>query len=341
MNKPIIVSMGDPSGIGPEIAIKAWQELRGSDHIFAIIGDAEPFKQAAKACGANIDVRIINDIGEAASCFPAALPILQTVKLNEPAILGRPNPRNAPAIIDAIKQSVDLTKNDNTKALVTLPIAKSVLYEAGFKFAGHTEFVAHETQEMPFHHVRGPVMLLGIEGLKVALVTIHEPISAVSSLLNIDKIMDVVRVVNSSLRNDFAIPNPRIALLGLNPHAGENGAIGREEVEIINPAAQILREGGIDCSDALPADSAFSPHSRAYYDCFVAMYHDQGLIPIKALDFWGGVNVTLGLPIIRTSPDHGTGFDIAGKNIAKPESLIAAIKMAAFIASNRAINNAQ
>ncbi|MEK7661847.1 MAG: 4-hydroxythreonine-4-phosphate dehydrogenase PdxA [Pseudomonadota bacterium] len=337
MNKPIIVSMGDPSGIAPEIAIKAWQILRATEHHFAIIGDAEPFLRAADA--ANIEIRIIADIAETAHYFPNALPILHTAKLNEKAILGRPNPKNAPAIIEAIKQAIGLVKEGNAKALVTLPIAKSVLYEAGFEFAGHTEFVAHEVRTMPFHHARGPVMMLGIDGLKVALVTIHAPISAVPSLLTIDKIMDVVRVVNSSLKNDFGVPNPRIALLGLNPHAGENGAIGREEMEIINPAAQLLREGGIDCSDALPADSAFSPHSRAHYDCFIAMYHDQGLIPIKALDFWGGVNVTLGLPIVRTSPDHGTGFDIAGKNIAKPDSLIAAIKMAADIADNRAKNN--
>ncbi|KAF0185314.1 MAG: 4-hydroxythreonine-4-phosphate dehydrogenase [Hyphomonadaceae bacterium] len=337
MNKPIIVSMGEPSGIAPEIAIKAWQILHATEHHFAIIGDAEPFLRAADA--ANIEIRIIADIAETAHYFPNALPILHTAKLNEKAILGRPSPKNAPAIIEAIKQAIGLVKEGNAKALVTLPIAKSVLYEAGFEFAGHTEFVAHEVRTMPFHHARGPVMMLGIDGLKVALVTIHAPISVVPSLLTIDKIMDVVRVVNSSLKNDFGIPNPRIALLGLNPHAGENGAIGREEMEIINPAAQLLREGGIDCSDALPADSAFSPHSRAHNDCFIAMYHDQGLIPIKALDFWGGVNVTLGLPIVRTSPDHGTGFDIAGKNIAKPDSLIAAIKMAADIADNRAKNN--
>lgn len=339
MSKPIIVSMGDPAGIGPEIAVKAWQELRDTHYHFTIVGDAAPFVQAAKAIDASIDVRIVQEISEGLPCFAQALPILQKVKLAEPVVLGNPNTANAVAIIDAIKHSIELLRQGVAKAFVTLPIAKSVLYEAGFAFAGHTEFIAHKTEKMPFHHARGPVMMLAIEGVKVALVTIHEPVSAVSSLLSVDRIMDVVRVVNSALKNDFDIESPRIGLLGFNPHAGENGTIGREEIEIINPAAQLLREGGIDCSDAMPADSAFSPHSRAKYDCFIAMYHDQGLIPIKALDFWGGVNVTLGLPIIRTSPDHGTGFDIAGKNIANAESLIAAITAASSIAENRTKND--
>lgn len=339
MNKPIIVSMGDPAGIGPEIAVKAWQELRNSHHHFAIIGDAAPFVQAAEVIDASIAVRNIEQIDDVAACFRNALPVLQKVKLAEPVILGTPNRKNGAAIIDAIKQAIDLVKYGSATALVTLPIAKSVLYEAGFAFAGHTEYVAHEVAEMPFHHARGPVMMLSIKGLRVALVTIHEPLVVVPSLLSVDKIMDVVRVVNSALKNDFGILEPRIGILGLNPHAGENGAIGREEIEIINPAAQLLREGGIDCSGAMPADSAFSPHSRAKYDCFIAMYHDQGLIPIKALDFWGGVNITLGLPIIRTSPDHGTGFDIAGKNIANAESLVAAIKAANSIAKNRTKND--
>jgi|APTNR8051073442_1049403.scaffolds.fasta_scaffold01530_14 4-hydroxythreonine-4-phosphate dehydrogenase len=339
MIKPLLITMGDPSGTGPELAVKAWLKLRNTASAFAIIGDADPFNRALKSMGAGPSVKVINSPSEATACFPIALPIIQSVKLSEPAVQGIPNKNNAMAIIDAIKHAIEHVANGRAKAIVTLPIAKSVLYDAGFPFAGHTEFIANEIQNMPFNHARGPVMMLAIPGLKVALATIHEPLSKVPTLLSIERIVDVVRVVGSSLKNDFGVPNPRIGLLGLNPHAGENGAIGDEEARIINPAAQLLREGGIDCSDALPADSAFAPHLREKFDCFIAMYHDQGLIPIKAIDFWGGVNITLGLPIIRTSPDHGTGFDIAGKNIANEESLLAAIKTASYLSENRAKNN--
>lgn len=327
--------MGDPAGTGPEIAIKAWQKLKKHGPVFAISGDAAPFVQTNEDLALGANIKIIRDIEEANSCFKNALPIIEGVKLKEKMEYGSPNSKNSNAIIDAIISGTNLVIQNKAEALVTIPISKSSLYASGFKFAGHTEFVADLTKDITHIHPRGPVMMLAIEGLRVALVTIHEPLKNVSALLEKEKIVDIIRLVHNALQHDFGIIEPKIALLGLNPHAGEDGSIGKEEIEIINPAAQIAREGGIIVTNAMPADSAFSSHARAKYDCYIAMYHDQGLIPIKALDFWSGVNITLGLPIVRTSPDHGTGFDIAGKNIANEESLIAAIKAAFNIAKKR------
>jgi 4-hydroxythreonine-4-phosphate dehydrogenase len=211
-----------------------------------------------------------------------------------------------------------------------------VLYDAGFTFPGHTEFVADLTKTAPAPNPRGPVMMLAGSSLRVSLVSIHLPLRGAIDTLNLEEIIRVGRVTDAALRRDFGISAPRIALAGINPHAGEAGSLGREEIEIINPAAARLREAGVNVTDAQAPDSLFHAEARARYDAVLAMYHDQGLIPLKTLHFWDGVNITLGLPIVRTSPDHGTGFDIAGKNKARADSMIAALAMARDFAARRA-----
>jgi 4-hydroxythreonine-4-phosphate dehydrogenase len=248
---------------------------------------------------------------------------------------GEADPRNAGAITQAIARGVEACLSNEACALVTLPIAKATLYEAGFAFPGHTEFVAHLTEAAPYRGERGPVMMLAAEGLRVALVTIHMPLVEVARRLTTARIVSVCRVVAQSLARDFGVDRPRIALAGFNPHAGEAGALGREEIEIINPAAARLRAEGLDVRDAAPADTLFHAEARASCDAVVCMYHDQGLIPIKTLDFWGAANVTLGLPIVRASPDHGTAYSIAGKGLARPDSFIAALELAAAMAERR------
>jgi 4-hydroxythreonine-4-phosphate dehydrogenase len=217
-----------------------------------------------------------------------------------------------------------------------LPIAKSVLHSADFGFPGHTEFIAHLTKDDPWPNARGPVMMLAGPSLKVALATIHSPLAHVPAALTRERVMHVIRVTGEALKRDFGISEPRMALCGLNPHAGEEGAIGREEIEVINPAAVMTRAEGWDVCDARSADALFHEAARQSYDAAIALYHDQGLIPIKTLHFWDAVNVTLGLPIVRTSPDHGTGFDIAGKGVARADSFRAALQLARDMAERRA-----
>jgi 4-hydroxythreonine-4-phosphate dehydrogenase len=249
---------------------------------------------------------------------------------------GEPDPVNAEATIKAINNGVAAVRAGAASALVTLPIAKSVLHTADFGFPGHTEFIAHLTEKDAWPHARGPVMMLAGPTLRVALATIHTPLAMVPAALTLERIIATARVVGEALQRDFGLASPRIALCGLNPHAGEAGHIGREEIDTINPAAAMLRAQGWDVSDARSADALFSEDARKSYDAAIALYHDQGLIPIKTLHFWDAVNVTLGLPIIRTSPDHGTGFDIAGEGKARPDSFRVALKMAWDMARARA-----
>ena len=220
--------------------------------------------------------------------------------------------------------------------MVTAPISKSVMYEAGFAFPGHTEFLADLTRDQAVAGERGPAMMLSGGGLRVVLTSIHQSLAQAVAGLSGERIEHIARLTHQALQRDFAIPAPRLALAGLNPHAGEAGSLGREEIEIINPAAARLRAEGIATTDALPSDTMFHAEARSHYDAAICLYHDQGLIPVKTLDFHGGVNITLGLPIVRTSPDHGTAFDIAGTGQARPDSLIAALALAAEIARNRA-----
>ena len=319
---PLALTIGDPAGIGPEITHKAWQALRGSDTRFFVIADPVFYPNAA----------LIDRPSQAQSKFADALPILP---IDSPSIVpGKPDPSAAEAITKSIKMAVKCVQMGQASAVVTNPIAKDILYKAGFSHPGHTEFLAKLT------HAAKPVMMLSAQNLRVALATIHIPLQDVPGAITQDVILQTAAILQTSLRRDFGIDKPRIAMAGLNPHAGENGALGRAEIEVLNPAAEKLRAAGIDISNARPADTLFHAEARTGYDAVLAMYHDQGLVPVKTLDFYGGVNTTLGLPIIRTSPDHGTAFDIAGTGKARADSLIAAINAAQMMANFAAQNSA-
>lgn len=328
MPAPLALSLGEPAGIGPEIVAKAWQALRDEGPVFAVVGDA------GLLAAQGIAVLEIAVPADAAQVFSRALPVLHH-PLFAPVTPGRPAPANAGAVADWITAAVDLAMAGEASGVVTAPIAKAPLYASGFRFPGHTEFIAELTADAPFRGTRGPVMMLTARDLRACLVTIHVPLAQVPELVTAERITRTARVVHESLRRDFGIARPRLALAALNPHAGEGGALGLEEIEILRPAAAALRAEGITITDPLPADTLFHDEARAGYDAAICLYHDQALIPVKTLDFWGGVNATLGLPVIRTSPDHGTGFDIAGKGIARPDSLIAAIRLAGQMAAAR------
>ena len=314
---PLALTMGDPAGIGPEITLAAWH-ARKAAHPFVVLGDPTLYPGRL----------IVASAAEAASVFPHALPVLP-IPLASPAIPGRPNSDNAAAIIASIERAVRLTEAGETAAVVTNPIAKSVLYAAGFPHPGHTEFLAELTG------AKLPVMMLASPMLRVVPITIHVSLADAIRTLTTDCIIETARITAAALRRDFGIANPRLAFAGLNPHAGEDGAMGDEEARIIRPAMQTLAEEGITVLGPYPPDTMFTPRARKGYDVAMGMYHDQVLIPIKTLDMDGGVNVTLGLPIIRTSPDHGTAFDIAGKGLADPSSLLAALDLAAELASHK------
>jgi 4-hydroxythreonine-4-phosphate dehydrogenase len=330
---PLALTLGDPAGIGPEIVVKAWRELRRSGPPFLVVGDIQALASASGG-GASILKQVVAP-SEALDAFPDALPVLD-LPLRSPVVAGQPSPAAAPAIIQWIETAVGLALSGAVAGVVTAPIAKAPLYEAGFKFPGHTEFLGELTASETFEGARGPVMMLIAGGLRVALVTVHAPIAKVPGLLSVDAIVNAGRVTAEALRRDFGVSRPRLAVAALNPHAGEGGGIGREEIEIVAPAVRALEDLGIDVSGPHPADTLFPEAMRASYDAAICLYHDQALIPVKMLDFWGGVNVTLGLPIVRTSPDHGTAFDIAGRGLARPDSLIAAIRLADQLAKARA-----
>ncbi len=330
---PLALTLGDPAGIGPEIIFKAWRRLRSEGPAFVVVGD---FQALASASGSGMHmVRRVTTPKQGGEVFGEALPVID-IPLRSPVVAGQPSSSAASAIIRWIETGAGLALSGAVSGLVTAPIAKAPLYEAGFQFPGHTEFLGELTASASYQGARGPIMMLAVEGLRTTLVTVHEPLSKVGGLLSVDKIVNAGLVTAQALRSDFGIEAPRLALAGFNPHAGEDGSIGREDLEIIAPAVAALRGLGVDASGPTPADSLFHEAARAKFDAAVCMYHDQALIPVKMLDFWGGVNLTLGLPIIRTSPDHGTAFDIAGRGLARPDSLIAAIRMAHQIAERRA-----
>ncbi len=329
---PLLLTMGDPAGIGPEITTAAWTALRTTGPAFAVVGDPTLYEAAAPT-------RRIDRPADAAAVFPDALPVLP-LALASPATPGRPDPANAPAILAAIDTAVRHAREGRARAVVTSPIAKHVLYDAGFDLPGHTEYLARLTAEDHEPAPRGPVMMLVGGGLRVALATIHLALADVPHAVSRDRLIAVAQVTARSVRRDFGVDRPRLVFAGLNPHAGEGGALGREEIEVINPAAQALRDQGYDVADATAADALFAPHARGAYDAVIAMYHDQGLIPVKTLDFDGGVNVTLGLPIVRTSPDHGTAFALAGQQRARADSVIAALRLADRMAEARARSDA-
>ena len=333
--RPLIVTMGDPAGVGPEIIAKAWPVLATPPGPlapvtpFAVIGDGD----VLAALGA--PVQQIFSPSEAVSVFGRAIPVLHH-PAPAPVTPGQPDPRNAAAVADWIERAVDLVISGEGSGVVTAPIAKAPMYASGFRFPGHTEFIAELTADMPFSGTRGPVMMLTAKDLRACLVTIHVAIDQLPELVTAERVMRVARVVHESMKRDFGIQAPRLAMAALNPHAGEGGSIGLQEIEVLRPAAAALRAEGLNITDPLPADTLFHDEARARYDATVCLYHDQALIPVKTLDFWGGVNATLGLPIVRTSPDHGTGFDIAGKGIARADSFIAAVRLASEMAAARA-----
>lgn len=324
---PLVLSMGDPAGVGPAITAEAWEALKTDRSLaFYVIGAPELYRDRCK-------VQVISSPEEAIAVYGSALPVLPVGDL--PAIEpGKPNAATAPAIISAIETGVAHVRSGKAAGLVTNPINKALLYGAGFKHPGHTEFIAELCRPEGGAPLR-PVMMLTGGGLRVALATIHQSLASVPGSLTQEGLVELGTIVHAALKSDFGIASPRIAFSGLNPHAGEGGALGREEIDIINPAAEALRSRNIDISDARPGDTVFAEALSGTYDAVIAMTHDQGLIPVKTLDFWGGVNMTLGLPIVRTSPDHGTGYDAAAAGTARPDSLIAAIRSAAMVARNR------
>ena len=326
---PLALSMGEPAGVGPEIIAKAWAALKGEGPVFAVIGDAALLRSQGQP------VEPVLSLAEARAVFGRAIPVLDS-PLPAAVTPGRPEAANAGAVADWIEQAVNLALSGEASGVVTAPIAKAPLYAAGFRFPGHTEFIAELTADVPFVGTRGPVMMLTARDLRACLVTIHAPLAEVPELVTADRVCRTARVVHEAMKRDFGIPAPRLALAALNPHAGESGSIGLEEIAVLIPAAAALRAEGIAITDPLPADTLFHDAARATYDAVLCLYHDQALIPVKTLDFWGGVNTTLGLPVIRTSPDHGTGFDIAGKGMARADSLIAAIRLAGTMAVARA-----
>jgi 4-hydroxythreonine-4-phosphate dehydrogenase len=329
---PLALTLGDPAGIGPEIVVKAWRALKDQGPAFFVVGDARAVASAPTSTAGL--VRPISSPTEAEALFPTAIPVLD-LPLRGPVVAGQPSPAAAPAIIQWIETAAGLALSKTVSGVVTAPIAKAPLYAAGFKFPGHTEFLGELTAAASYDGARGPIMMLTAADLRVTLVTVHEPLAQVSGKLDIQAVVNAGLVTAQALRRDFGIDRPRLAVAGLNPHAGESGSIGREEVEIVEPAIRALKDLGVDARGPYPSDTLFPAEVRATYDAALCLYHDQALIPIKMLDFWGGVNVTLGLPIVRTSPDHGTAFDIAGRGIARPDSLIAAIRLADEIARRR------
>lgn len=333
---PLALTMGDPAGIGPEIALRAW-DLRRKQPIppFTIYADPDLMEATARRIG--LTVRIDTDTSPAAAsaAFADSLPV-HPIAIAAKAQPGQPDPANAAAVIAAIDAAVEDVDAGRASAVVTNPIAKAVLYRSGFKHPGHTEYLAECATR---HHPRlrpTPVMMLACDELRVVPVTIHIPLAEVPARLTADLIERTVLVTHRALISDFGLATPRIAVTGLNPHAGESGALGREDQDIIAPVIERLARQGLAVTGPHPADTLFHAKARESYDAAVAMYHDQALIPIKTLAFDRGVNVTLGLPFVRTSPDHGTAFDIAGKGLASPDSLIASLKLADAMARRRA-----
>ena len=332
MVKPLALTSGEPAGIGPDITIKAW--LRRDElklPAFYWLGDPASLDIRAKALGANVRFAEVRP-EEAGEVFASALPVVPTGHAAT-ARPGRPDDNSAGAALASIRRAVDDVMAGRASGVVTNPIAKNVLYRAGFRHPGHTEYLA----ELAATKISRPqaVMMLWSPALAVVPVTIHVSLREALAQLSSDLIVTTARIVVAGLKARFGLKNPRLAVSGLNPHAGEDGSLGNEEITVVAPAVEILRGEGIEIRGPLPADTMFHAAARQTYDCAICMYHDQALIPIKTLAFEDAVNVTLGLPFIRTSPDHGTAFDIAGTGKASPSSLIAALRLAARMATTQ------
>jgi 4-hydroxythreonine-4-phosphate dehydrogenase len=327
--KPLALTMGDPAGIGGELTLKAWLALRESELPFVVLDDPKRLASLAVIIGLDVPICIVADIEQAASAFANALPVL-SVRLTVPPVPGKPDLANARAVVASIELATKLAMKQQVGAVVTNPINKAALYRSGFAYPGHTEFLA----ELTGAHGQ-QIMMLASPMLRVVPVTVHASLRDSIAMLTTDKIVAASRTTATALRRDFGIAAPRLAIAGLNPHAGEQGALGAEEATLVQPAIDVLRAEGINASGPWPPDTMFTVAARSRYDVAICMYHDQALIPLKTLDMDHGVNVTLGLPIVRTSPDHGTAYDIAGKGIADPTSMIAALELAGLLAEQR------
>ncbi|OYY69382.1 4-hydroxythreonine-4-phosphate dehydrogenase PdxA [Sphingomonas sp. 28-63-12] len=327
MIAPIAVSMGDPAGIGPETVAKAWAQrhAQGLAPFFAV-GDVRAIEKVWDG-----PVERVSDPADAAALFDTALPVLSIQDAGD-IVPGQPDVDGARCALHALELAVGLTRSGAAGALVTGPVSKAQLYQIGFTDPGQTEFVAERCGISR----ENTVMMLAGPSLRVVPITTHVALASVAEMLSIELIVAKARVTARGLTKNFGIEHPRLALAGFNPHAGEQGAMGREEIDILRPAIEELRAEGIDIVGPLPADTMFHPRARARFDVALCCYHDQALIPLKTLHFDDGVNITLGLPIVRTSPDHGTAFDIAGRNLAEAGATIAAIQLAASAAARRA-----
>ncbi len=324
---PIAITIGEPAGIGPDVILQSWLQ-RKQLRPFYVLGDVELLQKRAQMIGIEVPVSVVSP-DNAAQAFNQALPVvsLNNKLTNEPGVA---NSSDGAGVLEAIETAVDHVKTGNARAMVTAPINKKSLYNAGFSHPGHTEFLASLAEKWNGGNGGAvqPVMMLAGPKLRAVPVTIHIPLAEVPSSLTTEKIIEIATITAIDLKRRFGITSPRLAISGLNPHAGEEGAMGSEDRAIIKPAITALNASGIAAIGPLPADTMFHERARATYDVAICMYHDQALIPAKALDFDHTVNVTLGLPFIRTSPDHGTAFDIAGSGKANPSSMIAAIQMA-------------
>lgn len=321
--------MGEPAGVGGEVTLGAWLRRDAAMPCFFVIDDAARLRSLAARLGLRVPVEPIDSPEEASAAFPVALPVLDR-PLGLEVLPGKPTPAAAQAVRRSIEMAVAFVQQGRAGAVVTNPIHKEVLYAAGFAFPGHTEFLAALAEI-----ATPPVMMLLCPELRVVPVTIHVSLADALRTLTTEAIVVATEITAAALRSDFGIERPRLAVAGLNPHAGEGGAMGTEEQAIIQPAIATLQAKGIEAVGPFPPDTLFTPRARKTYDAAICMYHDQALIPIKALDFDGGVNATLGLPFVRTSPDHGTALDIAGTGRAESGSLMAALRVAAEMTANR------
>jgi len=337
--QPLALTLGEPAGIGPDLALTIWQRRAELDiPPFYILGEPDFLARRANELGLRIPIERTSATN-AAAVFPLALPVAG-LGMSISAKPGEPDSSSAPAAIAAIRRAVADVMAGSAAAIVTNPVAKNVLYNSGFAEPGHTEFLARLVQESLGKVVR-PVMMLWSPELAVVPVTIHLPLREIFQHLSVELVVETGRIVARDLRSRFALPQPRLAIAGLNPHAGEAGMLGEEDRAIVAPAVAALVAESIDARGPVPADSMFHEAARASYDAALCMYHDQALIPIKTLAFDHAVNVTLGLPFVRTSPDHGTAFDIAGTGVADPTSLIAALRLAARLARSSSGTTAQ
>lgn len=330
---PLVMSMGEPAGIGGEISLKSWLHLHNGDSPFFIIDDPARLQRLATNLKLDVPVQAIDAPNVCRQVFPDALPVLPLENAVS-ATSGKPSEQTATQVLESIERACAIVQSGQAGGLVTNPIQKEALYKAGFHHPGHTEFVAELSGGGT------PVMMLASPMLRVVPVTVHESLRHALNRLTTDLIVEKGRITLDALRKDFGIDRPRLAVAGLNPHAGENGTLGTEDREIIAPAIKALATENAEVFGPVPPDALFTARARDGYDAALCMYHDQALIPIKALDFDRAVNVTLGLPIVRTSPDHGTGLDIAGKGVADPSSMIAAIHLASEMIQHRGRSDA-